>query len=258
MSHENTTNLPDSVPTGGAKAWRIAQGKIIRGRTGEEEERGPILGHLIRIGTHYGTLEDGRAYARLECEVKTNRGVECVGTALQNPENGKPTLSSSISFAEGLLECAQGELIQIEAVQGQKTNRYGSRSTYARVSRIDPLTMRAKPRKAERGDGRFDEEYLDELVELLKAHPAYAERPARDAGPTHRSELDRELKERGWPDTDLGAPEWLAAANQLGGPFASIDDVPDDVWGAARQTLAGKTEMPKFLQPAVERGEFDP
>lgn len=249
-----STPLPDRVDTGGQRGWRIAQGKILRGRRGEEEERPALLGYLRRIGVHFGTLDDGREYGKLEAELECNGGMETVSTNLVNAETGKPTLASSISFAEGLLWAAKDELIQVEAKESSKENRYGTRSTYARVTLIDPITLRAKPfAKSESPD--WSEDYLDDLIEQIKSHPAYAERPKRDGGPTHRSELNKELAAKGWPNPDEAPDEWnkLLRAFMKDRPKVTITDLDDHEWGQVRQQIGAAKSCPKILEPALSK-----
>lgn len=196
MNESTANQLPDSVPTGGNRSWRPAKGKIVRGREedGSLEERPALLGYLRRVTVHYDTLQDGSRYGKLECELETNTGPEVFGANVLNPTNGKPTLSSSVTLAQALLECAAGELVQVEVHQSTKPNRFGTLSTYVRVTGVDPATLRATARKARREDGeqgpQWDGDYLDELLERLRSHPAYADRPAREPAPSSDQDDD--------------------------------------------------------------------
>lgn len=266
----NPSELPDSVPTGGRSAWRISQGKIQRGRHNEEESRpeNKILGKLVRIGTHYGELEDGRKYARLECDLHTNTGVETVGVSLRNPTNQRPTLSSCISLAEGLLGIDLGDIVQIEAVQGKKLNRYGSYSTYARVNKLDPSTFRPVPsERAERPDN-YGEEYLDDLIVQLEKHPAWAPRPARDSGGDSKPEpgveetpieaLNAACAMKGWPGPYAAKDAWLALFRRDDPGLVSLEEVSAEAFAAATANIERATKLPAFLAEAATQGEFDP
>lgn len=181
MQTNEATQLPDSVPVGGNRAWRPASGKIVRGREqdGTLEERDAILGYLRRITVFYGKLETGEDYGKLECELQTRNGHEVFATNLLNPTNGKPTLSSSVSLAHALLDSADGELLQINVGQSKTANKYGTFSTYVNVTGIDPVTLKPRGRKGERDreDGViWDGAYLNELTDKLELHPAYAQR----------------------------------------------------------------------------------
>jgi len=265
MSNTQTIDpreLPDSVPTGGKGAWRISQGKIQRGRQGDEEVRDAILGKLVRIGTHYGTLEDGREYARLECDLHTNNGVESVGVSLRNPENQRPTLSSCISLAEGLLEVGLGDLVQVTAVQGKKENRYGSYSTYARVTKIDPATM--SPVRAERKERlhEYGVDYLDDLVKQLETHPAWASRPyqAHDELAEGRpiEALNAACVMKGWPGPFSAKDAWLALFQRDNPGIESLDEVSAEALAAATANIERAKSLPAFLNVAATQAEFDP
>lgn len=268
MSSTTTINpheLPDSVPTGGNRAWRISQGKIQRGLKGEEEARpeNKILGKLVRIGTHYGELEDGRKYARLECDLHTNAGVETVGVSLRNPENQRPTLSSCISLAEGLLGVGLGDIVQIEAVHGKKPNRYGSLSTYARVTKLDPSTLRPVPsERAERPDD-YGEEHLDDLVARLGKHPAWAPRHSRETagsggGYAPLDALAKACRAKGWPDPYAAKDAWLALFQREDASIESLDQVGAEAFAAAAANIERAKSLPSFLKDAATQGEFDP
>lgn len=186
----SASNLPESVPVGGNRAWRPADGKIVRGRTEDSsyEEREAILGYLREIHVFYGETPDGQDYGKLEALLHTRNGLEVFGTNILNPSNGKPTLSSSVTFALALLDCAKDELIQINANRGSKKNRYNTYSTYVNVTGIDPITFAARGRRGESGKGddrpEWTSDYLDTLLGELKEHPAYAERQARTSEST--------------------------------------------------------------------------
>ena len=180
MSNSNkASGLPDSVPTGGARAWRPSDGKIVRGREGDMENRDAILGYLREIHVFYGDTPEGQGYGKLEAVLETNRGREVFGTNIMNASSGKPTLSSSVTFALGLLDCAKDELIQVSVRCGKEKNRFGTFSTYVNIHGLDPVTTAVRGRKGpERSPDapQWTEDYLDELLPQIAGHPAYTER----------------------------------------------------------------------------------
>lgn len=273
-SNQESTNtavdardLPDHVDvgTGGKGNWRISQGKVQRGRKGQEEVKEVgLLGYLRRIGVHYGETEDGRAYGKLECDLETKTGLERVGTYVLNPENGKPTLGSSTSFAEGLLQCKAGDLVQVSASLSKNINKYGSHTTYARVTLIDPETLEPVPgQKREKSDD-YGPDYLDGLLDQLKEHPAYAERPARDwdddqdnkAAKGTWAAVDAACAAKGWPGPSQAPDAWLAA---IGNGATSLGGVSDEDWASAKNRIEAAKKPPKFIADAMAAAdEFDP
>jgi hypothetical protein len=257
MSTENhTDNIPDHVETGGGRSWRVSQGKIQRGQEGSTEERKALLGRLVSITERYGTTDDGRAYGKLAVTLECRDGRQTVTTPLIQPTTGKPTLSSCVSLAEALLDCAKGQLVQIEAAQGRTKNKFGSYSTYARVSHIDPVTFKPSPTARRDRAGGFDEEYLDSLMEELRQHPAWVAQEEAAKAPSALDKLTGLLAERGWAAPDDAWAAWKAQiAKGTGREHARPEDVPEEVWEAAFGQLSKASSRPAWL-PEAEHDPF--
>lgn len=285
------TQEAEYVETSAPTSWRIADGKLVRGRQGQEETRRACLGYLRRVGIHYGQTNEGQDYGKLEAVIECSDGLQTVSTTLMSAQTGKPSLMSSISFAEGLLELAKDEYCQVEAIQGTQPNRYGKYNTYAKVCHIDPVSKRPKQTaRAERVEGRPLEDYLDDLLEKIKAHPAYSERPQRaeqedpyaDDGPaedspfgadtgSHSKEAiaeramnayDVAAQKKGWPSLKEAPTEYLELVNKYSEkvrsqtktkPYATLSAVDADWWKDLLDQLPKIDKVPKVLQPALDR-----
>ncbi len=274
----NLQNLPDSpVSTSAPKAWRFANGKIVRGRKGEEEYLEAIVGALKRVTVFYGELDTGERYGKLEAELEGKDGPIVAGSSILSATNGRPTLSSSITFAQGLLMTAVGEVVQITCNAG-KENKFGATPTYVNMSRLSqhPVTgdWRAIPIRANGGDS-WSEDLLNDLLEKIRQHPAYADRPARAnadedsdnaSGAAHYIKMASELsRERGWVPPMADTEGWLSLLKAVASQRK--EDVPktleaasDGVWGAMLTGLQNSAAKPKALKlaPKAEVEEFDP
>lgn len=290
MSH---TQEYDHVETSQGSGWRIAGGKIVRGRQGEEEVRPAVLGYLRRIGTHYGQIDSGERYGKLEADIETSSGMERVGTSILSPRTGKPSLWSSITFAEALLELAKDEYCQIEAYLSSKPNTNGGYNTYVKGFHVDPKTRKPKQTaRVERERDRSLEEYLDELLQRLESHPAFAARPGQGQADDQEDPYAEELEEKspfgedtgshskeaiaarareafdtaaqkkGWPSLKEAPTEYLELMNGFSEkvrsqtktkPFAHLDHVDGEWWKELTDTLPTLTNVPKLLQPALDR-----
>lgn len=246
-----TTYIPDAseVQTrGNSNNWRIANGTICKGREldGSLESTDKLVGYVIRVGVHNGVTDDGEAYRKVECDLRTKNGIEHIGCSTKS-------LSSSISFALGLLQIGPNDLVAITAGQSKKLNKFGKYTTYANWFKVDPATLRSTEIKHERSDENM-ESRLERILAELQNHPLYAARPQREEdGPTHKSEFLKEIDGKGWPNfMDFPGPwlEMISAA--LGKKFKSLDEVDDDDWGSVRHALLEKTETPKKLVGLVK------
>lgn len=256
--------IPESVSTRSPlPSWRIANGAICMGREEDNnlETRKQLVGRIQRVGVHHGTLDDGRTYSRVEVDLETADGIQSVGASLSS-------LTSSITLAEGLLDTAAGELIAIEANASKVKNRYGSYSTYANCFHVDPITLKARPTARNPYDKDANpQDRLDALLEALKNHPNYAERPKRgdDAenefyeNASGKEAFDKEAQAKGWPSLLDAKKEYLEMAGQIGETkYAKFDDVPEDVWASMRQGLAETDGVPKLLAKYVANGKKNP
>lgn len=245
QTHEPPIPDASEIRTRGPRGWRLANGQIVRGREEDNnlETTEKLVGFVIRVGVHEGVTSDGERYRKVECDIRTRSGIEHVGCNT----NAK---TASITFALGLLQIGKDDLIALQAGQSSKKNRYGSYSTYANWYKVNPTTLGSTEIKGEKSDEPM-EERLENLLTQLRSHPLYKEREPREEeeGLTHRGEFLKEIDAKGWPNfVDHPAP-WLTMFNAaLGKKFTSLNDVPDDDWGAVRQVLQDKVEVPSKLK----------
>lgn len=262
---------PEEVKTtSGLTNWRIADGKIVKGREADGTlEPAPygVLGQLVRVGVHHGVLDDGRTYAKVECELKTADGVQSVGASLTSR-------MAAISLGEGLLAAKKGDLIKVEAHASAKLNRYNKKTTYASVYRINPETL-ATVKISEPVLPDYDD--LDEAIEamerMLKEHDAYGERPnrreeeERNANRSAFEQFKDDLKANNlWPDFDLARPGYLSLVEKLAGSKVKdpADPALESCWAQMRDQYAKSREkgtVPKALQaylaPPEDHDPFD-
>jgi hypothetical protein len=257
------STLPDQINTaGGAKGWRVADGAFARGRQddGNLETRKAFLGYLKRVGIHEANLDDGTPYAKLECEIECASGLESIGAALLSATSGKPSYTQCIGLGQFLLDVQPGQLVQIEANAGTTKNKYGKYTTYVNGFTVDPITLKATRKRYDNnitGDEAL-KAFLGGIVEKIRQHPAYAERPKReDKDGGHLDALKTETSQHDWPAICADSePEYLAlmqkAFKQAG--FKAFADITEDYWGEFRESAqANNWKMPPALKPALDR-----
>lgn len=270
MSHTHIPR-PEDVKTGsGLNNWRLAEGRIVKGRETDGtlvEATYGVLGELTRVGVHRGVLDDGRSYGKLECELVTADGIQSVGASLTS-------LMAAITLGEGLLAAAKGDLIKIEARKSAKLNRYGRHTTYANVYRINPETM-ATVRLSEPVLAECDslDDALEQIEARLKSHAAWGERrnaheeEERNANKSAYDLFREDLKTHNlWPDFDLAQPGYLSLVEKLAGGKVKdpADPALESCWAQMRDQYAKSREkgsVPKALQaylaPPDDHDPFD-
>lgn len=254
--------IPESVDTRQSiPNWRIAGGAICRGREedGTLERRPQIVGSIRRIGVHEGETDDGRAYSQLECELQTAKGLESVHTNLSS-------MTSSLTFAEGLLMTTRDQVVAIEARSASKKNRYGSYSTYANLFAVG-ADLKTTPLRPVRNDGDM-EVRLKEALKALEKHPNWGARPKRTTEDeeaeayTPFDDFQSVVKQKGWPDP-LGKAKdaYLGIARTIAKrTFASLSEVDDATWAAMIAKAKDAAKPPKVLEPFLSSSieDFDP
>ena len=252
-----------ATPTNSRSVWRVANGEICTGREedGTLKTREKIVGLLHRIGVHEGhSKQNGTYFKQLEADIETAEGVVRLKASVSDIGGAMKPGVAAITFAEGLLELAKDELFIARAAQGTKKNKYGNYTSYTNLFHYNHETKQSAPAKR---TGAFDatETMLDRWEALeaeLKAHPAYADRPAserdEDGVPaSHLSALVGECQERGWPHPEQCPPQWLGMMAKAFKTEArgKLTDYSDDQWGAIRLKFKELTEMPGFLRSAL-------
>ena len=149
----------------------------------------------------------------------------------------------------------------ITATQGDKKNEFGSYSTFVNVFRLKPGATAATPVPRRERSEEPMEVTLSKLLDQVREHPAYADRPASESDDadgsanTHLSALCKECKEKGWPTPEEATAEWLAYL-QKGfkeeKPRASLQSWSEDDWGSVREALLDQKECP--VAPAEKKG----
>lgn len=269
MSTSTETAIPQEeevVARQGSKAWRIANGTICRGSKDSSnlETRDKIVGRLRRVGIYDGKYEDERIY-QVEADIETASGMVRVKSSLTDMQ-GKETASGvSIGLTWGLLQIAKDEDMIITATQGSTKNKFGSYPTFVNIFRLPAgsKTGTEVPRRKKVDEPM--EDTLQKLLDELREHPAYADRPASEAkGDTHLGELTKEAAAKGWPTPEQAPDEWLqmtAKFFKLKAPKAALSDHDDDEWGQVRLSLQVITKLPALLEAAkkrLEEAEDDP
>lgn len=251
---------PNSFPS-----YRFSSGQVVTGRDedGTLKAVPRIVGKLLRVGIHRGTLDSGVEYGKLEAEVETADGKVSVSANLNS-------LMASITYGEGLLAVAKDELISIWAGRSKEKNRYGSFTTYANVDKVDPKTLqtiRIKEKVLERGISL--EDAWKQIEERLKKHPAWGERPKRqsdiDAAESYApfDDFCQLIVAKGWPKFEDAFGEYLAIAGKVAKKdFSLQSDVPDDIWAAMCVQVDASTKMPVAVQKVADSlpkdDEYDP
>lgn len=268
------TNIPraeDVRTTSGLANYRFSDGQIVKGReedgTLEVAEFG-LLGRLLRVGIHRGTLDDGREYGKLEAELETADGRVSVGANINS-------LMASITFGEGLLAVGKGELVKFTAGRSKVKNRYGKFTTYANVHKINEESLRPTPARVKvlDRDQRL-EDVLGWIEIRLQDHPAWAERPKRDSEDEDASTLDlfrAEIELKGlWPMLDDDSyPGYLTLAEMTykviykrDTTYNAMEDVSEPVLAKMREGHDRSESVPAALQPFVKASTqadlFDP
>ena len=247
-------SLPDEISTS-AKAWRFSEGQICTGRDidGTLETRPAIVGYLKRVGIHEGETKEGQIYAKIEAVIETKDGDVSVGASLKGATNGgKPTYGSCISFAEGLLDCEKGELIQVKASQASKPNQYGKKATYAQVYKVKSATSaertKAYPYPA---DTPYGDAMIEILCEALRAHSAWGERPRKATEDEEVAAWDGfrdALAAKGWPAMQDAQSEYLKIASKTAKKeFSGLADVPAEIWAAMMEVVRTADKMPAAI-----------
>lgn len=248
------TQLPDRVNTRtGGEAWRIAAGKLCRGRevngTYEEHPNGQVLGYLRRVGIYDGIGDDGTPYQYVEADFERNGETVSVRCSTGS-------INASLTMIRSLLEVARGELIALEPRQGATPTKKGGYPTYVNIYRVDEGTWKTTPIKPER-----DERDLDQLLDALRAHPAYAERPRRatDSEGEEFHAFNDLVVSRGWPavlDHPSGYLQIIHKATKIA--YDRLSDVPPEVWAQMATSAAKATKLPAALAAVpVEADPFE-
>lgn len=249
----------DQVSAGkGGNAWRIASGAICKGREadGSLETREKVVGLLKRIGTHYGVIDDGTRYGKLEAEFQTADGMVSVGVSITDSKGGDACSTAALTYAEGLLLCAKDELIMVTANRAKKENRYGTFATYANLYKVDRVTLATTQLRPERSEGDMMDR-LEDVIEQLQEHPAWGERPEREEAAKSAAEVfDVKAKAKGWPVSTHAPVAYCALAGKIAGKtFKTLSLIDDDTWGAMTVGLDKAKSVPKAV--ADEAKAFD-
>lgn len=263
------TELPtEEVATSQSNNYRISDGALCKGRQGEEERAKFLQGRLLRVGIYEGTLDTGEEYAKLEAEIETATGKVSISAPLKNATSGKPTYSSCISFAEGLLAVSKGEIVKVEAAQGSKPNRYGKYTTYANVYKLTNTQSGWIATRSQYGWPGQDpttldlDAKLDTLVGLIREHDAYGERAVRErveAGAAPWDVFAAALETHGWPPIGAAQAEYLEIASRIGKvKYTDLADVPTDVFGQMAAVVESGKPMPKAVQAVADRLAANP
>jgi len=239
-----------SEPVG---AWRIADGKIVRGRgRGGSEQRETLAGSIESVYTqlvHDGVNDKDKTY---------------IGVVLKNTEGAHSVHTSSMSTAMGLmramLDCGPGKPVVIVPKLADKPNKFGAFNTYANVYALNPAN-------GQRGAslGSYDkEDTFESLLDAFQTLPFYKERVR---GETHTeegekvdnldAEIDLHCKRLGWPTPTENEKGWIEIASEISGTDELMwDAVGPEAKKAIRDSVADAPdgeELPDELKPAKRK-----
>jgi len=287
MSQTETQNINDDEvvipdendvesPQSGTATWRFAEGKIVSGPKDELVTRDAIIGVVQRVGIHQGVrtiTEGGREFQkqihRIECDIKTSRGVVHLGQSLLNEKAELKPTRSCLDLAWCLLQVQPGKVYSFTAAQGEPwTNPQGvkmSASTYVNIADVLPpkepggKSQISPIRRPKRDPSAPKVDAIDQWHQLdaeLRKHPLYKEREERTRG---GEESNFELlcllcDHRQWPSPMKATNAWLgmmAKAFKDESPRSALTDYSDDEWGQAKDIIEGLSECPASLKPAA-------
>lgn len=202
------------------------------------EERLRIVGLLRRVGIHQSAQGKYGPQHRLECDIEASDGLVHVGTNLIGLKGELKVGISTVNLAWCLMQFGKDETIMLETASGEpmtlENGSKGPRPTYVNCARVEARTdaagemvlkdgkpqFSAKPIYRPKRDPAASKQTLEErwgdLETQLRAHPAYAERPAStaDASGSHLAALIAECQAKGFPsvtENDLGYARFLSA-----------------------------------------------
>lgn len=255
-----------ATPSGRRPTYRFADGSICTGREADNSlvviEK--LVGRLRRVGIYSGNNKTtGIPYSQAEADIETAQGMVRLKGSLTDQDGVLRPPVSTLSLVEGLLDIAKDELMLTKAGQSSKPNRFNKFSTYANVYHLDAVTKRtSETRRLDRDKTSTPTQQWQKLESLLRAHPAFKDRPISEtdhdedgSAATHLAALCVEMKDKGWVTPEQAPAEWLSlmAAYWQKPERAGLRDWSDDEWGGLRLAVRDLPQIPAMLAPAQSR-----
>lgn len=212
----NTDNLPgaNEVPASSIQPWRIASGKLLRGRgEGEEHPQGRICGYVRRFAIEEGVSDDGSPWKQLEVDLDTKEGFERIKVNYNSEQDMWPT--QGVGLAKVLASIKSDWAIVIEPSLSKEPNKHGKHTTFVNVDRWNPALGRRELIQTE-WDGMKFADIVDDVFEALGKHPLYKHRERttnEDGTATEISLLEAELSARGFTPFAGNEAKWLPVIN---------------------------------------------
>jgi hypothetical protein len=234
--------------------WRIAKGKLFRGREeeGTLEERASITGRICEMQFNSGMSESGEVY-------------QYAAVILESADEGKfkvhASLKSKVSastFMEGLCQCKAGDDITISPNLGKPKPGY-SAPTYANVTRFNPAThvwekcVGAEFMTVDQWSEQFTQH--PSVVFKDKDTPEGVVAPTQDQfADTPNEKIETYILERSWPALKLFPEAWHAVfmkilKNQYTGilteeQFDTLETALNQLKTAPKSVLDAATKAP--------------
>lgn len=171
---EHANDLPSSNAGGSTypQAWRIASGKLLRGREvdGNLVSLDSLAMRVRRVGVHEGLGENNKPFQYIECQGDTAD----MGSVIVHVDTRSKV--SSMGMARAMLDTHAGMDISFQPRQADRPTDYGNYVTYCNVSALSPTGGRG----ARLGDTYNPDDTIQGLIESLKKLPHYGERKKKD------------------------------------------------------------------------------
>jgi hypothetical protein len=247
------------------KSYRISEGKVKIGRVadGNLEELAAISGHLLRVGYTEGESETGDKYAYVECDLENAEG-EQIRVKSSVGLNQTASQVAPCGFAMGLLACKLNDDIGIFPTLSKTADpKYGKFSTYVNIGIVNPATGKYVQVKPDRNQfpGETSKQKWPHVLEALREHECYAERPSKDDESGEASDLSIFSKidtDKRWPSPFGKAKgtylQGLADMAGIAGVYEDYAEVPQNVINDFATAYEGSTfdDVPENLQPFLE------
>lgn len=248
------------------KSYRISEGKVKIGReqNGDLEVLDSISGILKRIGYFEGEY-DGDRSAYLEADLEDADG-QTIRVKVSVGLNGTASQVAPVGMALGLLGCKQYDDIAFFPSKSKNPDpKYGKYQTYVDVGYVNTATgryIRVDTRKSrEDYPGATSKEKWPHVLEAIKKHEAYAERPTNDDTPGQSDDLSifTELDRcGGWPSPFGGAkPTYLKLFEGMTNrPIKDYSDLTANEVKEFREYVEDTFSNSGFIDPPQELQPF--
>lgn len=230
-------------------SYRFSDGKIVTGseENGTLEQKKLLTGLLksITIRTWMPDDSSKKASQHLRFTLTTKEGDVDVEEWLSDMEGNLDKANGKvISIAWGLLQCAKGEQIAVQAQQGATANKWGKKPTFINFFRVVDTKGNTKevPRRG-KTDKAIEVIWADFKAQLMQ-HPAWIAPtdPKNQVRPdTHLHNLIALCAKNGWVTPQDAPRAWIESAAAVfqrnAADINGLRDISDDDWGTILQAV---------------------